>query len=563
MPDTVYSIILLPKNNYWEWVEASKDYVIKFGANLTPDPDSAGRYMTPQQAITIGGLPDGYPAQGDIQAWFRRNYPSIRTDYVLANSAAEFKAALDARIKASDRFGEAGKAFKLLWPTDYPVVTQSFGANPAIYRRWGLPGHEGIDIRAPLHAKVYACADGTVTRLDVFGGNPTQQPYGHSVRLQHRDGYLTVYAHLEKALVKVGDVVKAGQVIGLADSSGSSSSHQLHLTLKKEGATKAGLTNYPNDIIDPAPFLIWPAEATTTSAQLPDVSYPWPPGICLVGVNGRADGRMEEPDFAVVQQARLESVKLLSSAAPEDVDRLRAINPNLFIMVRLFASFQGRNYPADQFVTDLSYDMEQFYNRGIRYFELHNEPNLTLEGWTTSWQNGSEFGAWFLRCYQLFKARFPEALIGYPGLSPDGIPAPGVRTNDLVFLSESDEAAHTADWIGVHCYWQDEAEMNTPRGGLGYIEYRRRYPDKVLFITEFSNPVQNVERRVKGQQYVRYYQALRSVPGVGAAFSFVVSASSGFPWEAWRDEDGRVSEIPGLVGARTDVATGLPPMPPG
>ncbi len=559
MPDTVHSILLLPKENYWAWVEAAKDYVLKFGVNITPDPDSAARYMTPQQVVTIAGLATGYPGQGNIQGWFRQNYPSIRTDYLPVASPDDFKAALATRLKANDRFGEAGKEFKLLWPTDYAMVTQAFGANPTLYRRWGLPGHEGLDIRAPLHARVYACADGTVTRVDVYAGDAQKQPYGNSVRVQHRDGYLTVYAHLEKVAVKVGDSVKAGQIIGYADSTGNSSAHHLHLTLKKEGATKAKLTNYANDIIDPTPFLIWPSEGTSPS---PAATFTWGPGICLVGVHGRADGRMQDPDFTAVQQGRVEAVKLLSSAAPEDVDRLRAINAHTFIMARLFASFYGRNYNADQFVTDLTYDMQQFYNRGVRYFELHNEPNLTVEGWTTSWQNGTEFNAWFLRAYDLFKAKFPEALIGYPGLSPDGIPAPGIRTNDIIFLNDSDEAARKADWIGVHCYWQSEAEMGAPGGGQNYLEYRRRFPDKLLFITEFSNPVQNVERRVKGQQYTRYYQNLRNVPGIGAAFSFILSASSGFPWEAWRDEDGTLSDIPSVVGARTDIATGLPPVPP-
>ena len=73
MPD--YSIILLPKDNYYDWVEAAKEYVLKFGANLTPDPDSAGRFMTPQQVITIAGMPGAYPVQGDILAWFRANLP--------------------------------------------------------------------------------------------------------------------------------------------------------------------------------------------------------------------------------------------------------------------------------------------------------------------------------------------------------------------------------------------------------------------------------------------------------------------------------------------------------
>ena len=243
MPD--YSIVLLPKENYWKWVEAARDYVLKFGANLTPDPDTAGKYMTPQQVVTIAGLPNGYAAQGDIQAWFRQNYPRVRIDYVPAASPEAFRAALQPRIDSNNAVLFVGSDLKLRWPTDYHVVVQPFGVNPDLYRRWGLPGHEGVDIRAPKGANVYACADGSVARVDIYNGDPGLQPYGNSVRLQHRDGYLTIYAHLLQTLVKVGEVVKAGQVIGLADATGNASGDHLHLSLKRNGATAAGLTNSP------------------------------------------------------------------------------------------------------------------------------------------------------------------------------------------------------------------------------------------------------------------------------------------------------------------------------
>jgi hypothetical protein len=97
---------------------------------------------------------------------------------------------------------------------------------------------------------------------------------------------------------------------------------------------------------------------------------------------------------------------------------------------------------------------------------------------------------------------------------------------------------------------------------LGYLEYRRRFPDKLLFITEFSNPEPGTPKEVKGEQYARYYQHLRSIPGIGAAFSFVLSSSFGFVSETWRLEDGSVTPIPALVAARHDTVSPLPP-PPG
>jgi len=544
-----YQILLLPKDNYYDWVDAAKEYVLKFGANLTPDPDSAGRFMTPQQVVTIAGPPGGYPAQGDIRAWFRANYPSVRTDFVTAPTPADFEVALQARLKANDRYLVPGAEFKLLWPTDYAFVNQAFGVNPDLYRRWGLPGHEGIDIRAPRGSKVYACADGTVILADPYNGDPQKQPYGNSVRIQHRDGYLTVYAHLVQILVKVGDVVLAGQVIGLANSTGNSTGDHLHLGLKKDGATAAGLTNFPKDILDPTPFLIWP-DSTNPSTPPSAITFPWPAGVCLVGLNGRADGPLQDADYPAFTQSRVEAVKLQSTARPENVDRLKAINPNVFLMVRLFSTFQGRVIRPDEFVSWLAYDMGQFYQRGVRYFELHNEPNLQLEGWTSSWKDGREFGAWFIQTMNSLKRVYPEAKIGYPGLSP-GAGIPGQRLDAMTFLSDSDDAARAADWVGLHCYWQNEMEMGSPTDGAAYLEYRRRYPDKLLFITEFSNVAQGVDKRTKGQQYVRYYQTLRNVPGVGAAYSFTVSASSFFAFEAWREEGGMLSEIPAQVGARS------------
>ncbi len=94
-----------------------------------------------------------------------------------------------------------------MWPTDYPVVTQSFGANPQIYSRYGVPAHEGLDIRALTNTNVYACFGGTVYEVHK---NPKDHAYGIHIRIRHRDGYRTVYGHLARALVAVGEEVQRG-----------------------------------------------------------------------------------------------------------------------------------------------------------------------------------------------------------------------------------------------------------------------------------------------------------------------------------------------------------------
>ena len=251
----------------------------------------------------------------------------------------------------------------------------------------------------------------------------------------------------------------------------------------------------------------------------------------------------------MIKAARIEAVKFLSSAQPADVDQVRALRPDAFFMVRMFAGFNNRIVTPADFCSWMEYELKPFYERGVRYFEVHNEPNLQIEGWGYTWQDGRQFAAWFIDVIRRLRMLYPAAKFGYPGLSP-GHTIPGQRLELALFLDQSDEAARAADWVGCHCYWQDEAGLRQPSGGLGYEDYRRRFPDKLLFVTEFSNTSPTVDAQTKGTQYVEFYRRLRVAPGVGAAFAFVASASANFPHEVWRAEDGRATAVPALVGKR-------------
>ncbi len=150
-----------------------------------------------------------------------------------------------------DGSASASSQFRFeVWPTEYRQITQHFGANPQNYAQFGLPGHEGVDIRAPHGSKVYCVAPGKVTQVHT---NPRGHNYGIFVRVQHRHGYMTIYAHLQEALVAEGAEVAAGHLLGLADNTGNSFGSHLHLTLRKENAR---YRNWPRNIIDPTPFLL-------------------------------------------------------------------------------------------------------------------------------------------------------------------------------------------------------------------------------------------------------------------------------------------------------------------
>ncbi|MGE5223289.1 MAG: SH3 domain-containing protein, partial [Omnitrophica WOR_2 bacterium] len=157
-------------------------------------------------------------------------------------------------------------AILLSWPVDSRRVNQYFGENPASYRAFGLPGHEGLDLFAVSGANVYAAADGAVYEAD----HPGNHPYGLQIRINHQAGaqaFHTVYAHLSKTCVAPGQQVRAGDLIGQADNTGNSFGSHLHLTLKIDGKQTPG---YPPGIVDPLPYL--KAGQVTPPAPLPQPS---------------------------------------------------------------------------------------------------------------------------------------------------------------------------------------------------------------------------------------------------------------------------------------------------
>lgn len=112
---------------------------------------------------------------------------------------------------------------RLVWPV-VGNITSHFG-------RRGTTTHTGIDIAAPLGTPVLAADSGTVTvSQSSLGG------YGQTIMIDHGGGALiTVYAHLSRRLVRVGDIVEKGQVIGNVGSTGRSTGPHLHFEVRVNG----------------------------------------------------------------------------------------------------------------------------------------------------------------------------------------------------------------------------------------------------------------------------------------------------------------------------------------
>lgn len=97
--------------------------------------------------------------------------------------------------------------------------------------RWGR-FHEGIDIEGWAHTKVYAAISGEVIAR---GWLRNFEGYGLVVKIRHRGGIVTMYAHLARAFVKRGDRVAEGQLIGRAGCTGSCTGVHLHFQVWADG----------------------------------------------------------------------------------------------------------------------------------------------------------------------------------------------------------------------------------------------------------------------------------------------------------------------------------------
>ena len=113
-------IILLPKQQYFSWVKAAKNYVLKYGPNLTSDPETAARFESPDKTVTIANPPDGYGR--NIVAWFGQNAPSLQLDVVNIDTPDEFQQVLEARIANNDQFGTTAQPATITTTTAPPSI---------------------------------------------------------------------------------------------------------------------------------------------------------------------------------------------------------------------------------------------------------------------------------------------------------------------------------------------------------------------------------------------------------------------------------------------------------
>lgn len=103
--------------------------------------------------------------------------------------------------------------------------------------------HQGVDFSAPKGTPVYATGEGRVIKA-----KHSRRGYGNQVEIDHGYGYETFYAHLSKFIVKKGEKVKRGQIIGYVGNTGKSTAPHLHYEVRKNNHAINPIYYFFNDL---------------------------------------------------------------------------------------------------------------------------------------------------------------------------------------------------------------------------------------------------------------------------------------------------------------------------
>ncbi len=119
----------------------------------------------------------------------------------------------------------------LALPVEDPYITQFYGQTRSAQKLYKTKTHTGVDFRASVGTPIFAAHDGAVSAIDNNDQGTSRwyrYQYGLYVMIEHENNLSTLYAHLSKTIVKEGDTVKRGDLIGYSGNTGYSTGPHLH-----------------------------------------------------------------------------------------------------------------------------------------------------------------------------------------------------------------------------------------------------------------------------------------------------------------------------------------------
>jgi murein DD-endopeptidase MepM/ murein hydrolase activator NlpD len=187
--------------------------------------------------LNLEGARDAY------QAWQQEQAARAAAEAAKAAAAARAAAEAAAAARAAAEAAERARNSPPAGPSPTPTGTRTGGAvaptsgyfTTCWEMRWGTM-HYGVDIAAPIGTPIYSPLAGRVLRAGPASG------FGLAVYIQHDDGSVTVYGHIDDYFVTAGQRVSAGTVIAAVGNRGQSTGPHLHFEVHADGLYQ-GRTN--------------------------------------------------------------------------------------------------------------------------------------------------------------------------------------------------------------------------------------------------------------------------------------------------------------------------------
>jgi len=275
-------------------------------------------------------------------------------------------------------------------------ISQRFGENPGTYAQYGLAGHEGLDLAAPVGTPVRAAHDGEAQ------GHLGSSTYGHYVQIV-TPTLETVYAHLSDVVVRDGQAVRAGDVIGLSGNTGRSFGPHLHFGVRP---LPADAGNGYKGWVDPERFLREEGDMGLIGWHLGNGSPP------------------TDVDWRILEAVPPRCVVFLpdEGTQPEHLQRLLGIAPQCHVIMRPYY-VPGSDLQA--YIDQCRRAMDHYWPvvpAAQRHLQLFNEPNMPVwaqwEGFGDQLNDMRRFDEWFVAAYSQCKRQDPATAIGWTPLTP-------------------------------------------------------------------------------------------------------------------------------------------------
>jgi hypothetical protein len=272
-----------------------------------------------------------------------------------------------------------------------------------------------------------------------------------------------------------------------------------------------------------------------------------------VGIHDRADRHPLPADYEIFARGRFSHVKVQTGITAEEINAYKARGAKSFV-VRLYQSVRPDHHRSpQQFFDDVKNDYDRLYEMELYDVELHNEPNLTVEGlamkqYYGSWKDGADYAAWLTELIRLFRGAYPKARMGLSALSPgkeatyeNSVQGHGWRMNEDQFMTAMIDRgiADKVDFVCVHAYYGSKEGIQE---ALAHVQkYRDWFPSKPIAITEHTCTDRSAPPTVRGALARQFVEGLNGIPGIMSSAYYIVSGEG---WhEALRTADGASTGI--------------------